>query len=77
MSVKHITFGGFKRICSDTTSYGYVSDEVYQTWEECPVCFTEYRKMQTTTHPLADELAGEPVVEETKKGLYLRGALDG
>tara|TARA_R110002051_G_C8654167_1_gene488031 strand:- start:473 stop:694 length:222 start_codon:yes stop_codon:yes gene_type:complete len=73
MSVKHITFGGFKRICSDTTSYGYVSDEVYQTWEECPVCFTEYRKMQTTTHPPASE----PVVEETKKGLYLRGALDG
>ena len=37
---QHIIDGTtFKRLCGDDTRYGYVSDEVYQTWEKCPVCF--------------------------------------
>tara|TARA_R100001082_G_C4250992_1_gene111476 strand:+ start:186 stop:386 length:201 start_codon:yes stop_codon:yes gene_type:complete len=64
MSIKHILYG-FKRICGDTTNYGYVSDEVYQTWEECPICFEGYSK------------TFEPVVKEVKKALYLRDALNG
>jgi len=64
MSIKHIS-DGFNRICGDTTNYGYVSDEVFKTWEECPICFEGYSK------------TFEPVVEEVKKGLYLREALDG
>ena len=39
---QHIIDGKtFKRICGDDTRYGYVSDEVYKTWEKCPVCFAE------------------------------------
>ena len=64
MSSKHIS-DGFYRICGDTTNYGYVSDEVFKTWEECPICFEGYSK------------TFEPVVKEVKKGLYLREALDG
>ena len=64
MSINHIS-DGFNRICGDTTNYGYVSDEVFKTWEECPICFEGYSK------------TFEPVVKEVKKGLYLREALDG
>ena len=64
MSIKHIS-DGFNMICGDTTNYGYVSDEVFKTWEECPICFEGYSK------------TFEPVVKEVKKGLYLREALDG
>ena len=70
MSVKHIS-DGFNRLCNDTTQYGYVSDEVYRTWEECPVCFDNIKRATPTSEP------SEPVVKEVKKGLYLRGALDG
>ena len=73
MSIKHIS-DGFNRICGDTTNYGYVSDEVFKTWEECPICFEGYSKtLHTTTYPPA----GEPVVKEVKKGLYLRDVLNG
>ena len=42
--------------------------------EECPICFEGYSKtLHTTTYPPA----GEPVVKEVKKGLYLRDALNG
>ena len=70
MSVKHIS-DGVSRLCNDTTQYGYVSDEVYRTWEECPVCFDNIKRVTPTSEP------SEPVVKEVKKGLYLRGALNG
>ena len=39
---QHIIDGTtMKRICGDNTHYGYVSDEVYKTWEKCSVCFSE------------------------------------
>lgn len=72
---QHIIDGTtMKRICGDNTHYGYVSDEVYKTWEKCPVCFAEGRivlparrvKLQTNT------IEDEP----QKKGLYLRDALE-
>lgn len=72
---QHIIDGStMKRICGDNTQYGYVSDEVYQTWEKCPVCFSEGRIVlparRVKAHTNIPE--NEPQV---KTRLYLRSAL--
>ena len=70
---QHIIDGKtFKRICGDDTRYGYVSDEVYKTWEKCPVCFAEGRIVSAMSH-----IHGVTQrVKIEKKGLYLRDALE-
>ena len=67
---QHIIDGTtMKRICGDNTQYGYVSDEVYQTWEKCPVCFSEGRIVSP-----AKRVKAQIDIPE-KKPLYLRSAL--
>lgn len=72
---QHIIDGStMKRICGDDTQYDYVPDEEYQTWEKCPVCFSEGRIVlparRVKAHTNIPE--NEPQV---KTALYLRSAL--
>jgi hypothetical protein len=72
---QHIIDGStMNRICGDDTQYGYVSNEEYQTWEKCPVCFSEGRIVlparRVKAHTNIPE--NEPQV---KTALYLRSAL--
>ena len=67
---QHIIDGTtLKRICGDDTQYGYVSDEEYQTWEKCPVCFSEGRIVLP-----ARRVKPNTDIPENKP-LYLRSAL--
>ena len=67
---QHIIDGKtMKRICGDNTQYGYVSDEAYQTWEKCPVCFSEGRIVLP-----ARRVKPHTDIPENKP-LYLRSAL--
>ena len=47
----HKVNGEIRRYCNDKTVYPYVPDEVYKTWDECPICFSMDKPSERRARP--------------------------